>query len=344
MRLSHRDPPWLVDTTLRDGLQSPCWQPSLSDQETLAQALDAAGIDEIEAGIPIRGSETRRLIRAVTRRSRNAAISAWCRARSDDIAAAADLGIDILHCSLPSSQIWLDGCQRSWQDFLDTLPGLLKAARAQAPRISLGLIDASRAPLERLRALARLAAEEGVWRVRLADTVGIWTPHQAATTLRSLRQAAPGLVLGIHAHNDLAQAVAVTLAALDAGASSADATVLGLGERAGNCALEPLALALQLQYQRPARFDLTACPHLADIAGRGLRQGIPAQQPVVGKQAFAHASGIHIAQQLRDPQACQPCAAEMVGAQQALIPSSLAGHHALQYFQHPHHHQLATTA
>lgn len=337
MRLGQAPAPWLVDTTLRDGLQSPCWQPSMADQLALAQALDAAAIDEIEGGIPIRGADTQRFIRRLSGRSRQAAISAWCRVRREDIAAAGDLGLDILHCSLPCSQRWLDGCRRSWDDFLAELPTLLSAARAQAPRLSLGLIDASRAPLQRLRAVAKLAAEHGVWRLRLADTVGLWTPHQAATTMRSLRQVAPGLMLGIHAHNDVGQAVAVTLAALEAGAGSADVTVLGLGERAGNCALEPLALALQLQYQRPARLDLSACPHLAGIAARGLAQGIPAQQPVVGQQAFAHASGIHIAQQLRDPLACQPCTAETVGAQQQLMTSHLNGHHARHHFQIPNH-------
>ncbi|TVR43569.1 MAG: homocitrate synthase [Planctomycetota bacterium] len=341
MRLGQPPTPWLVDTSLRDGLQAPCWQPSVADQLALAQALDAAGIDEIEAGIPIRGAESQRLIRALTRRSRHAAISAWCRARAEDIAAAADLGLDILHCSLPSSQRWLDGCRRSWEDFLGSLPALLDAARAHAPRLSLGLIDASRTPLARLREVAKLAAQAGVWRLRLADTVGLWTPHQAATVMRSLRQVAPDLMLGIHAHNDLGQAVAVSLAALDGGAQSADVTVLGLGERAGNCALEPLALSLALQYQRPARFDVAACHDLAAIAGRGLVHGIPAQQPLVGSQAFAHASGIHIAQQLRDPLACQPCAAETVGAQQHLLSSPLNGHHARSHFNQP---TLAATA
>lgn len=336
--------PWLVDSSLRDGLQAPSWQPSQADQLALARALDAAGIDEIEAGIPIRGAASQGLIRSLTQSSRQAAISAWCRARSADIAAAADLGLDILHISLPSSQRWLEGCKASWADFLASLPSLVQQGQSCAPRISLGLIDASRAPLARLREVARLAARLGVWRLRLADTVGLWTPHQAATCVRSLRQAAPDLRLGIHAHNDLGQAVAVTLAALDAGAVSADVTVLGLGERAGNCALEPLALALQLQYRRPARLDLRCCPDLAAIAQRALAQGIPAQQPVVGGQAFAHASGIHIAQQLCDPLACQPCLPEQVGSQQQLIPSPLNGQHAQAFFDAIHQKPLAATA
>ena len=190
----------------------------------------------------------------------------------------------------------------------------------------------SRAEPGQVDEAARLIENLGVWRLRLADTVGVWTPAQAAEVFSNLKARLPDIHLGIHAHNDLGQAVAVSCAAVEAGATSVDTTILGVGERASNCALETFSLAMALQHQRPTTFDLSSSQDLAKMVSACLEGGIPAHQPVAGEQAFMHTSGIHIAQQLNDPLSCQPCSPDLVGARQHLIPSELNGKSARKYF------------
>lgn len=310
--------PLLIDSTLRDGLQAPDVLLSDADALAIARALDAAGIDEIEAGIPAMGPQARARIAAIAAAVGRAQVSAWCRARMTDVTDCAGLGLDLIHISLPCSDRWLAGCRLDWDSLLRLVPMLVATAKRHAQAVALGAIDAARTPRSRLATIALFAQDLGVSRLRLADTVGLWTPEEAARSLRVFREVAPALPLGIHAHNDLGQAVAVTMAALSAGATWADATVLGLGERAGNCALEPLALALQLQCRRPAAIDLEALPALAKLVSRATARAIPPDQPVVGAQIFAHRSGIHVHQQQRDELACQPCHAATVGRAQDL--------------------------
>ena len=160
--------------------------------------------------------------------------------------------------------------------------------------MSVGAQDASRADPDFLEDLALAVRQAGASRLRLADTVGVWNPMEIGAVFTRLRLRVAGLTLGFHGHNDLGMATANSLAAVAAGASSVDVTVGGLGERAGNAALEQVVMALHLSLKRPTGIDTTAlwdlCRRVSVASGRA----IPEHQPISGSAIHSHESGIHI--------------------------------------------------
>ncbi len=304
---------WLIDTTLRDGAQAPGVAFTPAQRVGLAESLASIGIDEIEVGCPAMGEAERATIRQTVGLGLGCRLTAWCRARPEDLDAAAACGLAAAHLSVPGSGLQLKALDKSWAWVRRTLTELVPRARRRFAFVSVGVMDASRTESGRVAALARLCADLGADRLRLADTVGVWNPRSAARAVRDVAAAAPGLAVGVHAHNDLGMAVGNTLAALEAGAASADTTVLGLGERAGNAPLEELVMALRATTDlgcRVAPRGLAAlCRQAAECAGRTIHPS----KPVVGPNAFRHESGVHVRGMLRDARCFEPFAPEAVG-------------------------------
>jgi homocitrate synthase NifV len=303
----------LVDTTLRDGAQAPGVQFSDEDRVILAEAIAATGVDEMEVGIPATGRDERRLLRRLAGLGLKPQLSVWCRAKRIEVSLAIDCGYQAVHISIPASDGHLRALGRSRTWARRALRTTLDYARERCAFVSVGLMDASRTERSWLHDLAQIAQDGGADRLRLADTVGVWTPGEVSTTIASLCQAAPCVALGVHCHDDLGMASANTVAAHDAGAAWADVTVLGLGERAGNAALEEVALAQALRKQ-PTRIRLAALGPLARLLSDRTGRAIPPHKAVVGSSCFRHESGLHVALQQADPIACQPCQPETVGA------------------------------
>ncbi len=180
--------------------------------------------------------------------------------------------------------------------------------------MSVGAQDASRAEPGFLARCARAALAAGVDRFRLADTVGLWSPLKRTQSCQASARSVPGLPLGFHGHNDLGMATANTLAALAAGAESADVTVNGLGERAGNAPLEEVAMALRVCLRRPPGVDTRALSGLSRLVARAAGRPLPAGKPVVGQGVFCHESGIHVRGILADRRTYEPFPPEEVGA------------------------------
>ncbi len=307
----------LIDTTLRDGEQAPGLCFGLDQRLAIATALARAGIDELELGIPAAGEAAIAAIRAVVALTLPCRTSCWCRARRGDIEAAARTGTDGVHISVPVSDRQLAAIGRDWPGMTARLAPLLIQARGAFAFVSLGAQDASRAPLERLRALGALATEHGVARLRLADTVGVWTPERTARVFRALRAGGRLPALACHAHNDLGMATANSLTAASAGAASVDVTVLGIGERAGNARLTEVATALQHAGQTRCRFDLRQLPRIGRLVAAAAGRTIAPDRPLLGANAFRHESGIHVAALLQDPTTYEPFAPATVGRTRA---------------------------
>jgi homocitrate synthase NifV len=303
----------LIDTTLRDGAQAPGVRFDPAQQQKIARSLDAMGIDALEVGTPAMGPAAEDAIRSIVALGLTCQLSGWCRARVDDLVAAERCGLQWVHISLPVSDIHLDALGKRRQWVIDQLEALIPPALQQFRRVTIGAQDATRAEPGWLTAFAKTAARMGAHGLRVADTVGIGRPASVAESIAALKKAVPGLPLEFHGHNDLGMATANALTAAEAGAEALSVTVNGLGERAGNVALEQIIMAIQ---QHPQLTCHARCENLLAVcrlvAGAGQRPIAP-DRPVVGGLVFTHESGIHCHAMLKNPATYEPFAPQCIG-------------------------------
>ena len=313
----------VFDTTLRDGEQAPGFSMSPADKVRLAGQLERLGVDVIEAGFPIASAADFAGVAAVARAVRGPAVAALARAVPEDVTAAWDAvrgaARPRLHVFLATSDLHLSAKLRiSRAECVARTMAAVQQARAVCGDVEFSAEDATRSDLDFLCDVAAAAAAAGATTINLPDTVGFALPHDITRMFEAVaRRVGSGVVLSAHCHNDLGLAVANSLAAVQAGARQVECTINGIGERAGNAALEEIVMALEVRGDAIGCRTRIVTEELFPTS-RALSAivSVPVQpnKAIVGDNAFAHEAGIHQDGMVKNPLTYEIMRPESVGA------------------------------
>jgi 2-isopropylmalate synthase len=319
----------IFDTTLRDGEQSPGFSMNTAEKIRMAHQLAALGVDVIEAGFPISSRGDLEAVKKVAKEIRTVPIAALARARKDDVNAAIEAlepaAAPRLHIFLATSDLHLAvKLHMTRAQALEAIASMIRLGRNSVGEVEFSAEDAGRTDIDYLCEVCRVAADAGATVLNLPDTVGYAVPEEYGEMFRRVRESlgdAQGITLSAHCHDDLGMAVANSLAAVRAGVRQIECTVNGIGERAGNAALEEIVVALAV---RKESFGVTTNIKMEQLfsSSRMLTEITGAQvapnKAVVGANAFAHEAGIHQDGIIKNPLTYEIISPESVG-----VPSRL---------------------
>jgi homocitrate synthase NifV len=316
----------ISDTTLRDGEQTAGVVFTSKEKVAIARNLDAMGVQELECGIPAMGKEERTSIKALVDLGLSARLITWNRALIPDIEASISCGITAVDISLSVSDIMIENkINKSREWVKEQLKRALGFAKERGLYVCVGGEDASRADLPFLIELMRIALDGGAERFRFCDTLGILDPFSMFEKVSRLTMAVPELELEVHTHNDLGLATANALAGVRGGASHISTTVNGLGERAGNAALEEVVMALKVACGIDTGIDTRKLHAVSRLVGRASNREVPAWKAVVGERVFSHESGLHTDGVLKNPANYEGFPPEEVGLTRHIVAGKHSG-------------------
>ena len=331
----------IFDTTLRDGEQSPGATMSHTEKLEIAELLDEMGVDIIEAGFPIASEGDFQAVSEIAKRSRNSVICGLSRANFRDIdrcwEAVQHAAKPRIHTFIGTSPLHRQIPNLTMDEMADVIHETVTHARNLCENVQWSPMDATRTEIEYLYRVVEIAIKAGATTINIPDTVGYTAPRECANLISSLKDNVPGadnVVFATHCHNDLGMATANALAAVEAGARQIECTINGLGERAGNTALEEVVMALRVRndimpYQ--TKIDSTKLMNLSRMVATVSGFQVQYNKAIVGKNAFAHESGIHQDGMLKNAETFEIMRPEDIGlAETSLVLGKHSGRAALR--------------
>ncbi len=318
--------PVFVDTTLRDGGQSPGVFFDRPTKMAIVTTLSRIGVREIEVGTPCLGEHEIADLRVLLTLPVPAELFPWLRPLEEDFDAALRLGFRRVHLSFPTSEGHLASVRgMSRIEALERVRRSIRRLSSEGVRVSVGLEDASRADMGFLEDFVGAVRESGGIRVRYCDTVGRHHPLEIAERIGQVSRW--GVPVEVHCHNDLGMATANTVAAFHAGARFLSTTVTGVGERAGNAVMEEVAFALAFSGPEEAEtgIDLPGLAHISRWLYTAIGRTLSPYRPVVGSRIFHHSSGIHVDGVIKEPANYELFSPDQVGSKRKIIVTHQTG-------------------
>ena len=332
----------IFDTTLRDGEQAPGFSLDVPAKLTLARALDALGVDVLEAGFPIASAADSEAVRQIAAEIRRPTIAALARARTEDIEVAAR-ALELaersrIHTFIATSDLHLASKLRITREkCLELVIAAVRLARRFTDDVEFSAEDATRSDPDFLCRVIEAAIREGATTINLPDTVGYATSDEIRTFFADVLQRvsnADRAIFSAHCHDDLGLAVANSIAAVQGGARQIECTINGIGERAGNASLEELVMAFRVRRDRlpyDTGVNSSALYETSQLLTRLTSEPVQANKAIVGRNAFAHQAGIHQDGVLKDPRTYEIMRPQDVGQPVArLVLGRHSGRHAVQ--------------
>ncbi len=343
---------FIFDSTLRDGEQTPGAKLNTQEKLQIALQLERLNVDIIEAGFPISSPGDLKAVQQISREVRKPVITALARTKNEDIACAWDAIKEAekprIHVFLAASDIHMEKkLRKSPEVCLEEAVTAVKYAKSFTADVEYSLEDATRARLDYMIKVIEAVIDAGATVVNIPDTVGYTTPDEFGMLIKSIRTQVPNIdrvILSVHCHNDLGLAVSNSLSAVTQGARQIECNINGIGERAGNAALEEIVMNMKT---RPDRY-----PYYTEVNTREIYRTsrlvskltgipIPINKAVIGVNAFAHSSGIHQDGVLKDKSTYEIINAETIGGQAAqMILTARSGRHAVRHHLEAMNYQL----
>src|SRR5512136_303548 len=320
----------ILDTTLRDGEQTPNVALSSEDKLKIAQALDELGVDIIEAGFPINSEGEAEAVKLVANAGLGSEICALCRASQTDIDAALACDLRSVHIFLATSKVHLEKKLKiSREEARDKAVASVQYAKDHGLTVEFSCEDGTRTDLQFLEVVHRAIQEVGVDRIDIPDTVGVMTPPAMTQFVSEIKKTVK-VPLAVHCHDDFGMSVANSLAGIAGGAEEIHCTINGLGERAGNAALEEVVMGLQAFYNIKTRINSRKLAFVSRLVSQLTGIAVPPNKAIVGENAFSHESGIHVHGILSDGSTYEPMRPEIVGKERMFVVGKHSGIHAVQ--------------
>ena len=315
----------IVDTTLRDGEQTAGVVFANNEKITIAQMLSDLGVDQLEVGIPAMGGDEKDAIKRICKRNLKSSIMAWNRAVIGDIEQSIDCGVDAVAISISVSDIHIRNKLRTSREWvIENMVKSVEYAKKNGLYVSINGEDASRADDDFLIQFIEAGKRAGADRFRFCDTVGVMDPFTIRNKIEKIHKAT-NFDIEMHTHNDFGMATANAIAGAIGGANHIGVTVNGLGERAGNAALEEVLMALKHVFRYGMDIDTKKFKELSEYVSNASGRELPAWKAIVGSNMFKHESGIHADGALKDPKNYEAFEPEEVGLQRQIVIGKHSG-------------------